>query len=78
MALLAMLDPADPAIEAGVAYLVVGQSDVRGSGAVSWPERLYTGIGFPNFFYLGYTLYRHYFPLMALGRYIRVVEERSR
>jgi squalene-hopene/tetraprenyl-beta-curcumene cyclase len=29
----------------------------------------FAGTGFPKVFYLKYHLYRHYFPLMALGRY---------
>jgi squalene-hopene/tetraprenyl-beta-curcumene cyclase len=36
-----------------------------------WDEAAFTGTGFPNHFYLRYHLYRHYFPLMALGRFRR-------
>ena len=36
-----------------------------------WHQEQYTGTGFPGHFYLGYDLYRHYFPLMALGRYVQ-------
>lgn len=77
MALLTTCSPADDAVLSGVAHLLHTQTDVRGGAgaAASWPERLYTGTGFPNFFYIGYTLYRHYFPLMALGRFIRAVED---
>jgi squalene-hopene/tetraprenyl-beta-curcumene cyclase len=32
-----------------------------------WTEDLATGTGFPNVFYLRYTLYRNYFPLLALN-----------
>lgn len=42
-----------------------------GDTATSWPGEVYTGTGFPNHFYLGYTLYSHYFPMMALGRYLQ-------
>jgi squalene-hopene/tetraprenyl-beta-curcumene cyclase len=35
----------------------------------TWRERQFTGTGFPNHFYLRYHLYRHYFPMMALGRF---------
>ncbi|KAK8074103.1 terpenoid cyclases/protein prenyltransferase alpha-alpha toroid [Apiospora phragmitis] len=44
----------------------------RGSekSTATWSETQYTGTGFPNFFYIGYSLYRHYFPIMALGRYL--------
>lgn len=48
----------------GVAYLIETQKD---DGA--WPEELATGTGFPNVFYMRYTLYRHYFPMLALGYY---------
>ena len=37
----------------------------------AWDEPQFTGTGFPKVFYLKYHLYRHYFPLMALGRYRR-------
>ena len=40
----------------------------------SWDEKQFTGTGFPNYFYLRYHLYRHYFPMMALGRFLRALE----
>jgi squalene-hopene/tetraprenyl-beta-curcumene cyclase len=48
----------------GVARLIETQKDDG-----SWPEELATGTGFPNVFYMRYTLYRHYFPMLALGYY---------
>jgi squalene-hopene/tetraprenyl-beta-curcumene cyclase len=33
----------------------------------TWDEELATGTGFPNVFYLRYTLYRQYFPHLALA-----------
>jgi squalene-hopene/tetraprenyl-beta-curcumene cyclase len=33
----------------------------------TWDEDLATGTGFPNVFYLRYTLYRNYFPVIALN-----------
>jgi squalene-hopene/tetraprenyl-beta-curcumene cyclase len=36
----------------------------------TWRERQFTGTGFPNHFFLRYHFYRHYFPMMALGRYV--------
>ena len=68
MALLACLSSSDEAVRASIAYLVSTQTKKRGDGA-TWPEQEYTGTGFPNFFYLGYSYYSHYFPMMALGRY---------
>ena len=73
MGLLSHLPHSDPAIERGVAHLVSSQTDRDGKSGASWPEPAYTGTGFPNHFYLGYTMYRHYFPMMALGRYLRSV-----
>ncbi|HIP99960.1 TPA: hypothetical protein EYH33_05430, partial [Candidatus Bipolaricaulota bacterium] len=39
----------------------------------TWDEPYFTGTGFPTDFMIRYHLYRHYFPLMALGRYRRAV-----
>ena len=37
-------------------------------------ESVYTGTGFPRVFYLGYHMYRNYFPLLALTTYRRLME----
>lgn len=74
LALLTEYIPYDTSITAGVSYLVDTQTDVHDRGS-SWPESAYTGTGFPNHFYIGYSLYRHYFPMMALGRFIKLSEE---
>jgi squalene-hopene/tetraprenyl-beta-curcumene cyclase len=37
----------------------------------SWDEPQFTGTGFPRDFYINYHLYRHVFPVMALGRLLR-------
>ena len=68
MGLLAYRSPMDEAVARGTAWLLDRQ---LGSGpeAGSWAEAEFTGTGFPRHFYLRYHLYRHYFPLMALGRY---------
>jgi len=58
----------DPAVERGIAYLVTTQ---REDG--TWNEDEFTGTGFPKVFYLEYTYYRHYFPLLALGMYRRLL-----
>ncbi len=57
----------------GVGYLVESQ---RGDG--TWSEDLATGTGFPNVFYLRYTLYRSYFPLLALTQARRALAATSR
>ncbi|KAL5325582.1 hypothetical protein ACEPPN_006710 [Leptodophora sp. 'Broadleaf-Isolate-01'] len=68
MALLSHLPTNDVAIRRGIEFLLSSQTERKGEGK-SWPESQYTGTGFPNFFYIGYELYSHYFPMMALGRY---------
>ncbi|MCJ1247668.1 hypothetical protein MMC30_004883 [Trapelia coarctata] len=73
MALLSQLPPTDEAINRGVRFLVSSQTNREKEGA-SWEERQYTGTGFPNHFYLGYAFYRHYFPMMALGRYVQATD----
>ena len=65
MALLAYCEANDPAIARGVAWLVEKQN-AQGT----WDEQEFTGTGFPNHFYLRYHLYRHFFPMMALGRFV--------
>ena len=42
-----------------------------GDPAGSWCETEFTGTGFPKVFYLRYHLYRLYFPLMAIGRFLQ-------
>ncbi len=54
------------AVEQGIAYLLRTQRDDG-----RWDEPQYTGTGFPGDFFINYHLYRHVFPLMALGRYRR-------
>ncbi|HEX6511748.1 MAG TPA: prenyltransferase/squalene oxidase repeat-containing protein, partial [Chloroflexota bacterium] len=56
----------DDATRAGVRYLLERQLP---NG--TWDEPDFTGTGFPRAFMINYHLYRHYFPLMALGRYVR-------
>jgi len=34
----------------------------------TWEEPYFTGTGFPGHFYIRYHGYRHYFPLLALGK----------
>ena len=55
------------ATERGVRRLVCAQ---REDG--TWDEPWYTGTGFPGDFYIRYHMYRHVFPLSALGRYLSI------
>lgn len=67
-ALLALLAAGEdgPMVERGIAHLVATQRPDGG-----WDEELYTGTGFPGYFYIGYEMYRQVFPMWALGRYAR-------
>jgi squalene-hopene/tetraprenyl-beta-curcumene cyclase len=67
-ALLALLAAGDEteAVDRGIKWLVDTQLEDGG-----WDEPLYTGTGFPGAFYINYELYRHLFPVSALGRYAR-------
>ena len=77
MGLLAANDMRSDSVQRGIAYLLKTQ---RRDG--SWDESLYTGTGFPRVFYLEYTMYRQYFPLLALTTYAKTTaqpeEERLR
>jgi squalene-hopene/tetraprenyl-beta-curcumene cyclase len=65
LALLAADDESD-SVHRGARWLVDTQQPDGG-----WDEALYTGTGFPGDFYINYELYRHVFPISALGRYVR-------
>jgi hypothetical protein len=66
MGLISAGEVNSPEVTRGVEYLLRHQ-DMDGT----WSEGTFTGTGFPRVFYLRYHLYRHYFPLMALGMYAR-------
>jgi squalene-hopene/tetraprenyl-beta-curcumene cyclase len=54
-----------PATARGIEWLVDNQTEDG-----TWDEPWFTGTGFPWDFSLNYHLYRHVFPLTALGRYV--------
>ncbi len=60
----------DESVERGIDYLLRTQGEDG-----SWEESEFTGTGFPQVFYLEYTMYRLYFPLQALGNYERALRE---
>jgi squalene-hopene/tetraprenyl-beta-curcumene cyclase len=70
MGLLAANDTRSDSVARGVAYLLRTQ---KKDG--SWDEPHTTGTGFPRVFYLVYTLYRNYFPLIALTTYGKAMAE---
>ncbi|KAL4960713.1 terpene cyclase/mutase family protein [Aspergillus stella-maris] len=70
MGLIAFLPSTDNSVLRGVDYLLRTQAEVSGKGkGASWNEDHFTGVGFPNWFYMKYELYPHSFPMMALGRW---------
>jgi squalene-hopene/tetraprenyl-beta-curcumene cyclase len=72
LALLAGGDTRSDSVAKGVRWLVDHQA-ADGSWSELVPgrngESYYTGTGFPRVFYLGYHLYKQYFPLLALTTY---------
>jgi len=78
MALMAIFGQDDRDAERAIRWLCETQitnevdeagRDQRDPGG-SWEETDFTGTGFPKVYYLRYHLYRLYFPLMALARYV--------
>jgi squalene-hopene/tetraprenyl-beta-curcumene cyclase len=69
LGLMAAGDYKSDSVARGIAYLLEQQ---RGDG--SWFEVPYTGTGFPRVFYLKYTYYYQYFPLMALTKYAKLTK----
>lgn len=72
MGLLAALPADDPAVVKAAAWLLEHQN-----AGGDWDEAEFTGTGFPKVFYLEYTMYRNYFPLMALGQFRKARAQRS-
>ncbi|MHC4141205.1 MAG: squalene--hopene cyclase [Planctomycetota bacterium] len=80
MVLQSVFGPEDPDLRRAIDWLVRTQltdeeaadatANPDGDPAGSWFEPWFTGTGFPRVFYLRYHLYRLYFPVMALGRYL--------
>jgi squalene-hopene/tetraprenyl-beta-curcumene cyclase len=65
LALLAAGAGGGEAARRGVEWLVATQT-----ADGTWDEPWHTGTGFPGDFFINYHLYRHVFPLTALGRYV--------
>jgi squalene-hopene/tetraprenyl-beta-curcumene cyclase len=66
LALLAAGERDSDLTERGVRWLAANQEPDGG-----WDEPWFTGTGFPWDFSINYHLYRHVWPLMALGRYVK-------
>ncbi len=63
---------ASEAVKRGIDFL-----QQRQNASASWDEPYHTGTGFPGHFYIRYHGYRHFFPLLALGRYQRAIDRGS-
>jgi squalene-hopene/tetraprenyl-beta-curcumene cyclase len=76
LGLLAAGDTRSDSVAKGVRWLIERQHE-DGSWDELVPgrngESYYTGTGFPRVFYLGYHLYKQYFPLLALTTYRRAM-----
>jgi len=70
LGLLAAGEVEHPTTQRGIEYLARTQTESGG-----WDEPQFTGTGFPTDFMIRYHLHRDVFPLMALGRYRRALEE---
>jgi squalene-hopene/tetraprenyl-beta-curcumene cyclase len=77
LGLLAAGDTRSDSVAKGVRWLIERQKE-DGSWDELVPgrngESYYTGTGFPRVFYLGYHLYKQYFPLLALATFKRASE----
>ncbi|WP_420236406.1 squalene--hopene cyclase [Telmatobacter bradus] len=78
MALLSAGDDRSDSVAKGVRWLLEHQQ-AEGSWDEStrvggFKQAIITGTGFPKVYYLAYTLYRQYFPLMALTAYKRAMD----
>lgn len=80
LGLLAAGDNRSDSVAKGIRWLAEQQHE-DGSWSELVPgrngESYYTGTGFPRVFYLGYHLYKQYFPLLALTTYQRAMENET-
>jgi squalene-hopene/tetraprenyl-beta-curcumene cyclase len=81
LGLLAAGDDRSDSIAKGIRWLLTRQRNDGGwdesTGEGPSRQGLITGTGFPKVFYLAYTMYRQYFPLLALTTYKRAMERAS-
>jgi squalene-hopene/tetraprenyl-beta-curcumene cyclase len=71
MGLCTFGDPDRASLVRGIDYLVRAQNSDG-----SWTEHETTGTGFPRVFYLKYDMYRNSWPLLALGTYKQLLDQK--
>ncbi len=70
MGLIAAGEKDSPSVQSGIEWLIQNQNEEGG-----WEEPYFTGTGFPGHFYIRYHGYCQYFPLLALGKYCRLIRD---
>ena len=73
IALMAVGEVDDPAVERGIDYLM----ETQGRDGF-WNESRFTATGFPKVFYLRYHGYPKFFPLWAMARYRNLMQSNHR
>ena len=69
LALIAAGEGTSEEVHKGIRYLINKQQPDG-----TWEEEFFTGTGFPKYFMIRYHNYRNCFPLMALGKFNKLVE----
>lgn len=72
LALIAAGEGASEEVHKGIKYLLNKQQPDG-----TWDEEFFTGTGFPKYFMIRYHNYRNCFPLMALGKFNKLVEDKG-
>jgi squalene-hopene/tetraprenyl-beta-curcumene cyclase len=72
LALIAAGEGTSEEVHKGIKYLLNKQQPDG-----TWEEEFFTGTGFPKYFMIRYHNYRNCFPLMALGKFKKLVEDKG-
>ncbi len=72
LALIAAGEGTSEEVHNGIRYLLNKQQPDG-----TWEEEFFTGTGFPKYFMIRYHNYRNCFPLMALGKFNKLIEDKG-
>jgi squalene-hopene/tetraprenyl-beta-curcumene cyclase len=72
LALIAAGEGTSEEVHKGIKYLLKKQQPDG-----TWEEEFFTGTGFPKYFMIRYHNYRNCFPLMALGKFNKLIEDKG-